>query len=392
MVGLLWLAYFLNYVDRQVVFSILPVLQKELGFSSTQLGLIGSIFLWVYSLTCPPAGRLADRVRREWLLPASLVLWSLATLATGLSGTITALLVWRGVMGITEGLYFPAAVSVLGGLHPGATRSRAISIHGTAQFAGIAFGGWFGGWMAETWGWRWGFAALAVAGMAYAPLLGAGLGRLPAVEAAAASRTRPADLLASGCFRALALAFFAFCAVLWMLYAWLPNFLYERFGLGLAEAGFTATLYLQAGSAAGILCGGAIADWASRRLPAGRFYIAALGLLISSPLAWLTFTAPSLAWLKAFAAAFGFFAGLLMSNTVASAYDVIPPANYGLAAGVLTLVGGLAGGLGVFSIGRWKESLGVETLVGWGAAAGVAAALLLGVVAATRFPASVADR
>src|SRR5213594_2250952 len=121
-VAFLWLAYFINYVDRQTVFSIFPVLRSELQFSNAELGLIGSIFIWVYSLCCPPAGRLADRLRRERLIPASLALWSAATLATGLSRSVTSLLFWRGVMGVTEGLYFPAAVSAIGALHPGATR------------------------------------------------------------------------------------------------------------------------------------------------------------------------------------------------------------------------------------------------------------------------------
>ncbi|MBI1790426.1 MAG: MFS transporter [Acidobacteria bacterium] len=143
-VAFLWAAYLINYVDRQSVFSILPVLERELGFTPTQLGLIGSIFIWVYSLCSPLAGRLADRVRLDRLIPASLLLWSLATLATGLSRSVEALLFWRGVIGVTEGLYFPAALAAIGAAHPGPTRSRAISIHGSAQFAGIVAGGWFG--------------------------------------------------------------------------------------------------------------------------------------------------------------------------------------------------------------------------------------------------------
>lgn len=384
-VGLLWLAYFINYVDRQAVFSILPVLQKELHFSNAQLGLIGSVFIWVYSLCCLPAGRLADRVRRELLVPASLALWSLATLATGLSRSVETFLFWRGVMGLAEGLYFPAAVSLIGAVHPGPTRSRAISIHGSAQLAGIAAGGWFGGWMADVWGWRWGFVVLAAVGVAYAPILRLGLGHLPAVKPDNKSISRPLDVLAARCYWALSVAFFMFCTMLWMLYAWLPNFIYERYGLSLAESGFTATLYLQAGSAGGILSGGAIADWVARRIGAGRFYVAALGLLLCSPLAYFTVATHSLGLLKAASAGFGFFAGLMMSNTVASAYDVIAPSNYGFGAGALTMMGGLAGGLAIFSVGKWKESVGVESLMGWGVLAGLVAAVLLAAVAATQF-------
>jgi len=49
-VALLWVALFLNYVDRQAIFSVFPSLERDLGFTTAQLGLIGSIFLWCYSI------------------------------------------------------------------------------------------------------------------------------------------------------------------------------------------------------------------------------------------------------------------------------------------------------------------------------------------------------
>ena len=57
----MWVAYFLNYSDRQVVFSIFPILKSELGFTDTQLGLTGSVFLWVYAFCSPIAGQVGDR-------------------------------------------------------------------------------------------------------------------------------------------------------------------------------------------------------------------------------------------------------------------------------------------------------------------------------------------
>src|SRR5947209_17214659 len=72
-VGLLWIAFLINYLDRQVVFSMLPVLTRELGFSNTQLGLTGTVFTWVYCLAMPFAGRLADLVRRDRLVIGSMI-------------------------------------------------------------------------------------------------------------------------------------------------------------------------------------------------------------------------------------------------------------------------------------------------------------------------------
>src|SRR6266404_2894104 len=91
-VGILWVAWVISYIDRQVAFSIFPALRRDLGFSSQQLGLIGSVFIWVYSICCPLVGRLADLARRELLASASLALWSLTALCTGLAGSVGSFL------------------------------------------------------------------------------------------------------------------------------------------------------------------------------------------------------------------------------------------------------------------------------------------------------------
>jgi len=88
---------------------------------------------------------------------------------------------------------------------------------------------------------------------------------------------------------------------------------------------------------------------------------------------------------KVASAGFGFFAGLMMSNVIASAYDVIVPSQYGFGAGALTMIGGLAGGLAIFSVGKWKESLGVEALMAYASVAGILVALALAAVALTQF-------
>jgi MFS family permease len=179
--------------------------------------------------------------------------------------------------------------------------------------------------------------------------------------------------------------FFVLCGILWILYAWLPSVVHERYGLTLAQSGLIATAWLQISSAAGILAGGATGDWLSRRVSAGRFYIVAGGMLVCSPLAWLIVSTHSLAVLKLAAVGFGVSAGFAMSNIVASAYDVVSPARYGFAAGALTMIGGAAGGAAMVSVGRWREAVGVEPIMAAVAAAGVVAALLLALVVTSRF-------
>src|ERR1035438_8170960 len=84
-VAMLWWIAFFNYADRQAIFSVFPLLEKELGLSPLQLGLIGSSFAWVYGLAAPLAGNIVDRVRRKSAILGGLYAWSGICMATALS-------------------------------------------------------------------------------------------------------------------------------------------------------------------------------------------------------------------------------------------------------------------------------------------------------------------
>jgi MFS family permease len=382
----LWFTFLLNYVDRQLVFSIFPMLRRDLGFTDAQLGLVGSLFIWTYCLCMPLAGWLADRIRRERLILISLILWSLATLGTAVSRSISDMLFWRIVMGITESLYAPAAFGLIGLLHSEASRSTALSVHSSAQFAGIVCGAWYGGWTADHWGWRPGFVLLAVVGMIYAIVLGASCRRIPVLASETATPSaKPVDIFLSRCYLVLILVFVSFGIMQWMLYAWLPDLIYEHYHLTLAQSGLTATLYLQGGSVAGLLMGGALADRLTTRVAAARFYIVGMALLLCAPFAYFTVAVHRLALLKLCAASFGFFAGFMMVNTFAAAYDVISRRNFGFATGILNGLPGGASGTAIFLAGVLKQSVGIVQIMFYGAVAASICALLVLVTTALRF-------
>ncbi len=389
-VGLLWFAFLLNYADRQVVFSIFPILGNQLHFSKAQLGFAGSIFIWTYSLCMPLTGLLADIVPRSRLVIASLILWSFATLGSGLSTSVSTFLAWRAVMGVVEALYVPAALGMIGVWHPGKSRSTALSIHQSAQFAGIVAGGWFGGWAAETLGWRQGFGVLTAIGIVYAIILPLSFRRLPG-PAVERKRQKPAPaplaVLRSDCYAILLVAFFMFCAMLWIFYGWLPAFIFRTYHLSLAQSGLAATVYLQAGTVIGVLSWGPAADLIASKVSAGRFYINALGLLLCSPFAYLTVALHSLSGLKLASLAFGFFAGAVAANIFAAAYDVVSEKNYGFATGALNMVGGLGGGAGMYLVGSSGNLGGIVNLMGGFAVATIVAGITLIVVVRSRFAA-----
>jgi len=71
-VAMLWGISFFNYADRHAIFSVFPLLEKEIGLTTVQLALLGSSFAWVYGLDAPFAGVIVDRVRRKAAILADL--------------------------------------------------------------------------------------------------------------------------------------------------------------------------------------------------------------------------------------------------------------------------------------------------------------------------------
>ena len=288
---------------------------RQLHFTDAQLGLVGSIFIWVYAFCFIFSGRLADLIPSNRLILSSVVLWSLTMLGAATSRSVGSFLFWRALIGVAESLYFPAGIALMARLHPSSSRTTALSVHCTAPICGIALGGWFGGWTAEHMGWRPGFCALGIAGVAYVPILYAILRHLPRSGAQVAQvRASPTEIFRSHCYLAQTLAFFLFNILLWVLYNRLPNLVYERYHLSLTESGVAATLYLQCGSLVGVLMGGMVGDRLTKTVRLGHFFLGAAGLFLCSPFAYLVVAVHSLTWFRISAVAFGVFAGLVISE------------------------------------------------------------------------------
>src|SRR5262245_6978681 len=141
LVGFLAVALFLNNSDRHTVFSIFPVLKADLKFTDLQLGLTGSIFLWVYAFCNPIAGQIGDRYSKRKLVTWSLILFSGVTMLTGLASTPWMLLFCRGLLGVTESLFMPCAMALIATTHGPGTRSFAANLFGVGGYVGVVMGG-----------------------------------------------------------------------------------------------------------------------------------------------------------------------------------------------------------------------------------------------------------
>jgi len=370
-VAMLWLVCFFNYADRQSIFSVFPLLEKELRLSDVELGLAGASFMWVYALFGPIAGWLGDRFSRKALILGALVFWSVVTAATAWSHNLWQLTLCRALGGLGEAFYFPAAMSLISDYHTGTTRSRAMSLHQSSVYAGTIGGGACAGWLAEHFGWRPMFTGFGLAGVLVSVLLlgllrepnrGAAEGQL---EAKSARPSRPivtvvVDLLTNRTVVLLILAFIGANFVAMVFLTWMPAYLHRTFGMTLSMAGLNATAWLQTASVAGVLSGGVLADRLSRKRTGARAFTQSVGLACGVPFLFLTGRTLSIPVLVAAMACFGYFKGLYDANIFAALYDIVPVDVRAAAAGLLNSLGWLGAGFAPVLVAAASQHFGMS--------------------------------
>jgi MFS family permease len=405
-VAMLWCVSFFNYADREAIFALFPLLQKEMHLSPVELGFLGSAFAWVYGLTAPFAGFIVDRVRRKAAVLYGLYAWSIVAILTPLAHTFDQLFSFMAVEGLGETFYFPASMSMISDYHGKATRSRAMGAHQTSVYLGTIAGGFFAGLIGERYGWRWSFLVFGslgvILGVALAHLLrepqrGAAdrdddsveerpplSGRIPIGEFLGILWRTPTAMLLMGGFA---------CAnfVALVLLSWMPKFLYDKFHLSLAMAGLSAALFVQVASMAGSPLGGWLADLLRRRIAGGRMLVQAVALFCGVPFVLLCGETRSMVVVVAALTAWGLFKGLYDANIFASVFDVIPAQARGTAAGFMNMVGWLGGGgVAPVAIGVIAESYSLSAAISLASIVYAVAGVLLA-IAVRRVPADMSS-
>src|SRR5258706_2482793 len=171
-VALLWPVAMLNYLDRQMVSSIRASIRADIPSiaNDQDFGTLIAVFMWVYAFLSPVGGYIADRFNRRWTIIGSLFVWSAVTWATGHAQTYSQMLTCRALMGISEAFYIPAALALIADFHTDGTRAKAVGIHQSGIYVGLALGG-VGGYIAQTSSWRNCFTWFGLAGVLYAVVL-----------------------------------------------------------------------------------------------------------------------------------------------------------------------------------------------------------------------------
>ncbi|SUB80985.1 MFS transporter [Pragia fontium] len=258
---LMLMATVVNYLDRTVMSAAAPVIEKDLQLSAEAMGWIMSAFFFSYALFQIPSGFLADRIGQRKTLAASVVWWSLATMATGLARTPFAFISARIFMGIGEAGAYPCNSGITAKWFPDRERGRVTALFDSGSKFGTAFAMPIVVWAIATWGWH---AAFYICG---------GLGLLwtvwwlavyrepedhPTISEEELNYIRDGQAKKEGIDKSMPMKWYklfgyrnviAMCSGFFMLnYAifffitWFPSYLMNERGMSLAEMGFAAML------------------------------------------------------------------------------------------------------------------------------------------------------
>ena len=314
-----------NYIDRQILAALEPDIRASFFApgdvnAMTKTGLLGDAFFVTYMISAPILGLLADRISRWLIVGSAVILWSLASGASGLAATFAILVATRVCIGIGEGGYGPAAPTILADLFPIETRGRTMAIFYAAIPVGSALGYVIGGLVGAHFGWRWAFYLVTPPGL----LLGllCFWQRDPRVAAHHLEQESPRRSIRDylrlfstrsyliNCVAQTLMTFvtggLGFWAAAYLRYRnQSPDVGMTIFGLITVVAGLVSTLL-----------GGVIADKLRSRFAGSYFWVSGIGMLIACPFFIATLYIPfPAAWITMFLAIFFLFVNTGPSNT-----------------------------------------------------------------------------
>lgn len=368
-VALLWVVALLNYMDRQMLSTMQDAMKLDIVElqKAEAFGALMAVFLWIYGIVSPFAGVVADRVSRKKLVVGSLFVWSAVTYLMGYASDFTQLYWLRALMGVSEALYIPSALSLIADWHEGKSRSLAIGIHMTGLYVGQAVGG-FGATIAATFSWHSTFYCFGIIGIAYSVVLALLLHDKPKAAAAVAASPNPATLMKKeSLWRGLSvvLSTWAFWVILiyfavqslpgWATKNWLPTLFADNLGLDMAQAGPMSTITIAASSFVGVLLGGVLSDkWVLRNIR-GRIYTSAIGLGMTIPALVLLGFGHSVVAVVGAGMLFGIGFGMFDANNMPILCQIISAKYRATAYGIMNMVGVFAGAAVTQLLGKWTD-------------------------------------
>jgi ACS family hexuronate transporter-like MFS transporter len=260
-VVLIFFATTVNYVDRQVIGILAPVLEKEIGWNEIQYGNIVAAFQLAYALGLVVAGPIIDKVGTKIGYLICLTGWSFAGMGHALASNVAGFAVARYFLGLFEAGNFPAALKTVAEWFPKKERAFATGIFNAGTNVGAVLAPLAVPWITMTWGWREAFIATGAIGMIWlffwwllyeTPERHKNVSKeeLAYIQSDPPDPAEPVPWLRLMRYRgawAYAIGKFITDPVWWFLLFWIPKFLYDRYGITLDRIGLPLVIiYLMA--------------------------------------------------------------------------------------------------------------------------------------------------
>jgi MFS family permease len=277
---------FFNYVDRNVLFAVQPLIKVEFKLDDAQIGFLTTAFFICYMIAAPLIAPLADRYPRKWIMAAGAAVWSIATLLSAVTQTYDELLIRHLVVGIGEATFVVIAPAFLADLFPERIRGRVMGLFYLSLPVGSAFGYVVGGILGHHYGWRTPFLVGAIPGLLLA--VGMLVVREPQRGASdhlpnTSERGTILGLFRNKAYWTVSLGMAMMTFAVGGMQVWMPTFLVRVHGVSLDRANLLfGGMTVVAGTVA-TLFGGWLGDRLLRRTPAAYELVSATGMILSIP-------------------------------------------------------------------------------------------------------------
>jgi len=262
---LLSVSVLINYVDRGTLAIAAPLLKEDLRLSPSQLGVLLSAFFWTYAFCQILSGWLVDRFDVNRLLALGVLIWSLATLGTGMTRGFAMLLAARLLLGIGESVAYPSYNKIIAKHFNAEHRGRANGLISAGWAGGPALGTLVGGLLVAHIGWRWFFVVLGAASLLWLPAWLRWMPRGPGL--AESETTHPAgipEILRQRSAWGTFIGLFSFNYLWYFLITWLPFYLVKQRGFSLQTMSFVGSSAFFALAISVLICGWLADRWIAK--------------------------------------------------------------------------------------------------------------------------------
>ncbi|WP_095012629.1 spinster family MFS transporter [Tsuneonella mangrovi] len=357
--GLLMLTSLLSVADRLVFSILIEDIKATFHFSDTELGLLGGIaFTATYVLAGFPAARLADRSVRKSIIAGAIFVWSGMTALCGIAIGFWTLFFARTGVGVGEGCSGPASQSLLADYFRKEELARAMGFLTIGATTGTVTGLMAGGLMAQYFGWRVAFMAMAVPGvllsaLLYFTVLEPPRGRYAAAGAQVVQQPLGETFLAlvrNKVFMGYAAGFAIQIMIGYAMAFWMAPVMLRSFSVSVGDVAFYLGLAYLAGGIPGPIMGGYMTDWLTRHDERWRAWLPGIVSLLAIVPLWLSLVAGEFWWfLGLFALSYGIFVSS-QAPILSGIQAAVEPGQRGFSVAIALFFNNLVGqafGLGV---------------------------------------------